>query len=308
MLIVGAVLLAVAHERPADLQAIEAAEPADPKSEPPFTLSVRLDSSDGNPRDSRTQKFRSKARATRNVRQGDPKSFTARHFPAADLINGPPNEAPAFADPAELIRLLKRMTGVRRWRPSSEIEWLDRRQILRVRHDADMLADVEKQLAVLRHPGRSRLRVTVRLLHLPPECDASPARGRAEVVSAETAKRLWKTWRKHDSQDRNHTAEYDLTDRDVVYAWTTQDESREANHRGLNAVIRAASDGRGAMVTTYPYVGDEGKIDWPELFVGVGQSAVFDVPQAAAAPGDTDRVFAFVTIDAVGPTTTIAPR
>jgi len=181
------------------------------------------------------------------------------------------------------------------------MEWLERRQILRVENQAAVVEDIDRLLAMLRNTGPSRVDVNVRLLIVPRDCDEAPRSGSAQVMSAAKAKRLWKRWKSHDTADRNHEAQYRLADRDIVYVWTSREQATESSMRGLNAVVQPSGDGRGVRLTPYPFEGDERQVDWPELFIGVGQSAVFDVPVATAAPHDTDRVIAFIGVDAVSP-------
>ncbi len=228
--------------------------------------------------------------------------LAVRNFPVADLISGPPGGGPAFGDASELMRLLRKATGRRHWKGHGEIEWLECRQLLHVENRATVVEDIERLLAKLRNTGPSRLEVTVRLLVVPPDCDERPGDGTAQIISSAKVKRLLKRWKSYDTTDRNHVAQYSLADRDVIYAWTAPEQSREASMRGLNAVVHSSRDGREVLLTPYPFEGDASHVDWPELSVGVGQSAIFDLPRSAAAPHDTDRVFAFVTVDAVSPT------
>jgi hypothetical protein len=223
-----------------------------------------------------------------------------RSFPVADLIAGPPNGGPTFRDASELMRLLKKMTGLRHWRESGRMTFFERRQLLRVQNDGAAVAEVERLLGRLRNPGSTHAEVTVRLLVLPKDCDENPSGGAARIVSASKARRLLKTWRSFDAE-RNHEAEYVLADRDIVYVWTSRDTSRDAAARGLSAVVQPQQDGSGARITPYPFAGDESKVNWPELIVGVGQSAIYDLPLADAAPDDADRVLAIVTVTSVSP-------
>jgi hypothetical protein len=225
-----------------------------------------------------------------------------RDFPVADLISGPPGGGPSFGDASELMRLLRKATGRRHWKGRGQIEWLERRQLLHVENHASVVEDIERLIAKFRNTGPSRLEVTVRLLVVPPDCDERPVDGRTQIISSAKVKRLLKRWKSYDTTDRNHVAQYSLADRDVIYAWTSRDQSREASMRGLNAVVQPSRDGREVLLTPYPFEGDASHVDWPAVSVEVGQSAIFDLPRSAAAPHDTDRVFAIVTVDAVSPT------
>jgi hypothetical protein len=262
---------------------------ADDSIDRPLVVAFQVDDSD-----------RGGRRVSRAV--GTDGDLVVRDFPVADLISGPPDGGPAFGDASELIRLLRKATGQRHWRGRGQIQWLERRKLLHVENRATVVEDIERVLAKLRNTGPSRLEVTVRLLVVPPDCDERPRDGTAQVVSSAKVKRLLKRWKSYDTTDRNHVAQYSLADRDVVYAWTSRDESRESSMRGLNAVVQPSRDGREVLLTPYPFEGDASHVDWPVLSVGVGQSAMFDLPRSAAAPHDTDRVFAIVTVDAVSPT------
>lgn len=284
-LVAVTVVLAVAAGQPWATRRVAADAPVSQ----PVLVTVQLDESAGGEK---------RTRRAERTRADD--EFIERNFPVADLISGPPNGGPAFGEASELMRLLRKMTGPRHWRDRGQMEWIERHQLLRVRNREPVVEEVKRQLAMLRNTGSSRVEVTVRLLILPADCEELPLRGSAQVLSSAKARRLWKKWRSHDA-DRTHEAEYSLADRDIVYVWTSAEQSHESLARGLNAVVQPSPDGRGARLTPYPFAGDEQGVDWPALFVGVGQSAVFDVP-AAAAPHDVDRVLALVRVDSVSPT------
>ena len=92
-----------------------------------------------------------------------------------------------------------------------------------------------------------------------------------------------------------------LRDRDIVYAWTSKKTAKESQSRGLNVVVETSADRGGAKLTPYPFTGDEQRVDWPDVFVGVGQTAVFDAPTSAAAPDDDERVLIFFSVNSLSP-------
>lgn len=235
------------------------------------------------------------------ARQPRTEAFETRIFPVADLISGTLSSGPAFKDPTALLRHIKRATGRRNWRGAGEIEWLERRQLVRVHHRPEVVEQVDQFLRKLRNPGAGRLNVTVRLVEVAQGSDMIPAAGKCKVVSAAVSRRLWRSRKKPSSQDLSHQAQYLLHDRDIVYAWTSDALPIESSYRGLNAVVQIAPDGRGANIASLPFEGDEARVDWPVAPVGIGQTVVYGVPTLASDSDGQKTVLVLITIDAIEP-------
>lgn len=242
------------------------------------------------------EEARSKVRA-----RGNDAALASRDFPAADLVEGEGGHEAAFRNPLALAEYLRQVTGKRQWRKQGEIEWLDRRRMLRVRQTPEVLEAIKEHLQRIRGVRQGRVRLTLRLLILPAGEEGEIRDGSASVISESERVRLESRWRGRTAGHRDHVNKHLLYDGDVLYGWTSTEMSLEDTYRGLNMVLESADDGHGVTLVPYPYEGDEGRVDWPKLMVPVGQTAMYDLPTPARdlKEPDTTRVLAFVTVDAV---------
>ena len=227
-----------------------------------------------------------------------------RLFAAADLLAARPGTGPALKDHESLLSFVRATAGAS---DGAAIDWLDRRQIVRVRGDAALAERVKQRLASLRNYGTGRLRVARRLMSVPTSADVGPPPGRAAVLSPAEVDRVVESHLGR-SPVRGHHARGPIPDGEILFVYTSDDPGDESSHRGLNVAFRAAPDGRGATLTAYPFRGDEGKAQWPDLFVAVGATAAYDVPPLTARhsgfgdPGHAaDRVLVLFTVDEVTP-------
>ena len=230
--------------------------------------------------------------------------FVTETIPVADLLHDRSDGLrPRFEDAPELIAFVERLTGRRNWRRPGRIEWLDRRSMIRVTQSRELIEQVRTELRRCRALDTAELRVTIQVIVLPAESSIGPDGGDASVLSARELERLIRRGEKRDIEDRRHCSIHCIPSGDVIYAHTAAKLSNEDSYRGVNVVCRAERDARGATLMPIPYAGERDRVDWPEVFLPVGQSVVFDLPPL---PRDTDvrdptRALALVTLDAVTP-------
>src|SRR5690606_29018955 len=118
-------------------------------------------------------------RSARPARHGSARRMElhTRTFPVADLLPRRGGGEPTFDDSHDLISLLKRATGRRHWR-RGEIDWHDRRKMIRVEQTPELLDEVGQTLRRFRTFVNAELQFTLRVIVLPEGTPAGPADGR----------------------------------------------------------------------------------------------------------------------------------
>src|SRR5690606_26075602 len=186
------------------------------------------------------------------------------------------------------------------WR-RGELDWHDRRKMIRVEKTPELLDEVGQTLRRFRTFDNAEIQFTLRVIVLPEGTPAGPADGRCAVVVADRLDLLRSAWEENSIESRRLESRHQILSGDVIYAWTSANLRDESCYRGLTVLCRAAETTGDVSLVAIPCSDDEERMTWPRLTLSTGETAVYDLPAPPSDARTDDRTKSLVllTLDQV---------